>query len=1193
MSRRPQRTKRPTRQSKARRLSLESLEARELLSGMTVTSTADNPSDPVSGTLRYAINYFNTHPDIGGNTIDFDIPGTGVQTINLSAALPTITSTSTLVIDGTDQPGYSSSPLIEINGSGAGAGANGLTVSAGSGGYIRGLSIVGFTSSNTGQGGAAIYLEGTAASETIEGDYIGIEPDGSTAKANSSGIVVATANNTIGGTTAGSSNVISGNTNAGLLLVGSGAKGNLIQGNEIGTNAAGTSAVGNNYGVLLAGAVNNTIGGTISGASNVISGNTGPDGTTGIGVLFEGTASGDVIEGNEIGTDLTGSTAVPNVYGLYFGTPGKTTGDTVTNVTIGGTVTGSGNIISGNFVGITSDNITTSGVLIASNVIGLDASGTTAIPNSEAIDVYLATSTIGGTTAIAGNVISGSTLYNGTLGTGLVLNGVSDLVEGNYIGLTAAGTTGSGIGNVTGMVLDVVGSTIGGTTTGSANVIAGNSADAIDLNGTGGVAIYGNLIGEEANGTVVGNGGNGILVTISAPSTTPTASLALNDSIGGTTAGAGNIIAGNTGAGVIVNNAYPTGVTGLGIRSNVIKGNGKLGIDLPGTGVALPSTLYINGATVSGGSVTVSGVYFGYPSTSYSLDLYANGAAPSGYGQGPVYLGTVNVTTNASGFATFSPTYAEPSTAYTSFSATSTGPDGNTQEFSQNYPTDKTGSSAELMLMSTATSSTVTANSPFTLTETILNDGTSTANNVVLYDALPTSLVNLSVVTSATSGTATFDSNNVLTANIGSMTPGESITVTITATTSLTGTFTDQPGVSSTTYDPNYSDNFASQTITVNPAVAPTADLGVSETVSGSSTVGSPLTYTLTVTNYGPATATNATINDFLPSSVTFVSATPSQGAAASMTNSLVTDNLGTIASGATATLTIQVIPTAAGSITNSANVSGNQFDTNSSNNSTTLATTILAATPKIDLVLSQSVSSLTGVVGQNQIFTMTVTNHGPDAATNATLIDSLPTGVTFVNAAPTQGGPASLVNGVLTDNFGTIAAGASATLILTVTPTAPGFLLNYAGAYSADVAFSIAPVSFAYGAVTVPSGPSVIGLAKTNGNKQLVVAFDEALNASTATNKANYQLVSLGTTGTGPAKTVVIKSVSYNATTHLVTITPSTALSPTVYYKLVVVGSTKTGIADTLGRRLVNPQYSTPGANYSATFSFGTLGTY
>jgi hypothetical protein len=165
MSRRPQRTKRPTRQSKARRLSLESLEARELLSGMTVTSTADNPSDPVSGTLRYAINYFNTHPDIGGNTIDFDIPGTGVQTINLSAALPTITSTSTLVIDGTDQPGYSSSPLIEINGSGAGAGANGLTVSAGSGGYIRGLSIVGFTSSNTGQGGAAIYLEGTAASE--------------------------------------------------------------------------------------------------------------------------------------------------------------------------------------------------------------------------------------------------------------------------------------------------------------------------------------------------------------------------------------------------------------------------------------------------------------------------------------------------------------------------------------------------------------------------------------------------------------------------------------------------------------------------------------------------------------------------------------------------------------------------------------------------------------------------------------------------------------------------------------------------------------------------------------------------------------------------------------------------------------------------------------------------------------------
>ncbi len=324
---------------------------------------------------------------------------------------------------------------------------------------------------------------------------------------------------------------------------------------------------------------------------------------------------------------------------------------------------------------------------------------------------------------------------------------------------------------------------------------------------------------------------------------------------------------------------------------------------------------------------------------------------------------------------------------------------------------------------------------------------------------------------------------------------------------------------------------------------------------------------------------------------MTFVGASASQGSTPTSSSGFLTDNLGSIEPGATATLTIVVKPTAAGSIINSANVSGNQFDPNKANNSTSLTTTVTSPAPRINLILSQSVYPQTGYPGQNEIFTMTVTNHGPDAATNVTLIDALPAGATFINAAPTQGGFASLVNGVITDNFGTVAAGASATLTLVLQPTAPGFYLNYAGAYSADE--PSLPFSFAYGAVSVPSGPSVIGVAKTNGNTQMVIAFDETLKASTATNKANYQLVSLGTTGSGPRKTIAIKAVGYNSANNLVTITPSTPLNPAVYYQLVVVGSSKSGIADSFGRRLVNPQYTTPGANYSLTFYAGTLATY
>jgi uncharacterized repeat protein (TIGR01451 family) len=1188
MSRRPQRTETTARRSKIRRLSLEGLETRELLSGFVVTTAADNGSNsaPTAGSLRAAILESNMNAVVGGNSISFDIPGSGPQIINLDSPLPAITGTT--VIDGFSQPGYNGSPLIEINANSVASGTSGLEFNAGTSSVVRGLSIVGFAA-NAGSGGSAILIDGTATSTTIESNYLGVEPNGTTADANGRGVYVTTANNTIGGPTTPNGNLISGNVGGGVVLSGSGATANIVEGNLIGTNEAGSAAIGNNYGVVVTGP-NNVIGGTSSGAANVISGNTGTNANPGVGVYLQTGATNETIEGNKIGTDYSGSIAIGNTYGVYFSSPTATSANFVSGETLGGTTSGAGNLISGNFIGITG-NVTTS--LIAGNLVGLNANGTMPLGNSDGFFLGLTGSTIGGTTAAARNVISASNTTLGDVGTGLVLSGVSDLIEGNYVGTTSAGVFGSGLGNVVGMNLDLDSSTIGGTTAGAANVISGNSSDGIQLSGTGSDGLFDNVIGQSVSGAALPNGGNGISITIVPPTSgTPSSPLALNDSIGGTTAGAGNTIANSGGAGILVDDTYPTGVTGLTIQGNVIKANAKLGIDLNGSGVPLASSLFINNTSVSGGQVTVSGVLFGIPGSTYEVDLFANSADGSGYGQGPVYLGSVNVTTNGSGFATFSPTYAEPSTAYSSFSATSTGPDGNTSEFSANYPLVATGPSADLSVISTTANTTVTAGTPFTLTETVTNNGPSTASGVVLYDSLPTTLVNTTVTSSQ--GSASFDSNNLLTDEIGSLTSGQSVTVTITATASAAGVFVDQPGVAGTTFDSNYVDNFSKNTITVNPGGSgPTADLGVTETASPSPTVGSKLTYTVTVTNYGPNTATNATVNDFLPTGVTLVSATPSQGASPTIGNGFLSDNLGSIASGSTATLIVVVTPTATGSITNAANVSGNQYDANKSNNSTSINTTVTAAIPSIDLVLAQSVYPQLGVVGQSQIFTMTVVNHGPDAATNVTLIDSLPAGATFVNAAPSQGGYASLVNGVITDDLGTIAAGASATLTVVVKPTVPGVLVNYAGAYSADVPLTIAPISFAYGAVSVPSGPSVVGLAKTNASKQIVVAFDETLNSSRATSKANYQLVSLGTTGTGPRKTISISSVSYNSTTRLVTITPSQAINPGLYYQLVVVGSTSTGISDTLGRRLVNPQYTTPGANYTVTFLGANLPTY
>ena len=135
------------------------------LATYTVNSTADSGA----GSLRDAIDYVDAHG--GGTTIAFDF-GTGPQTIDLLSPLPAITAP--LTIDGTTQPGYSGTPLIELDGAGAGPGANGLTL-AGNGITVKGLIIGGF-------GGDGIEVTGN--NDLVESSYIGIDSTGNHAMGN-------------------------------------------------------------------------------------------------------------------------------------------------------------------------------------------------------------------------------------------------------------------------------------------------------------------------------------------------------------------------------------------------------------------------------------------------------------------------------------------------------------------------------------------------------------------------------------------------------------------------------------------------------------------------------------------------------------------------------------------------------------------------------------------------------------------------------------------------------------------------------------------------------------------------------------------------------------------------------------------------------------------------------------------------
>ena len=226
------------------------------LATYTVNSTADSGA----GSLRDAIDYVDTHG--GGTTIAFDF-GTGPQTIDLLSPLPAITAP--LTIDGTTEPGYSNTPLIELDGAGAGTGATGLTL-AGNGITVKGLIIGGF-------GGDGIEVTGN--NDLVESSYIGIDSTGNNAMGNGEAgvaIIDGATGNTIGGTTAGSGNVISANAGDGVDDID--ANSNLIVGNWIGTNATGTAALGNSGdGIFVSGSSSVMIGGTAAGAGNLISGN--------------------------------------------------------------------------------------------------------------------------------------------------------------------------------------------------------------------------------------------------------------------------------------------------------------------------------------------------------------------------------------------------------------------------------------------------------------------------------------------------------------------------------------------------------------------------------------------------------------------------------------------------------------------------------------------------------------------------------------------------------------------------------------------------------------------------------------------------------------------------------------------------------------------------------------------------------
>ena len=288
------------------------------------------------------------------DTIAFNIPGAGVHTITPASSLPLIVET--VFIDGYSQPGSSANTLtvgdnamllIEIDGTNSSLGGLHLFTSASNGSTIRGLVI-------SHVAGTAISIEGSS-NNAITGNFIGTDPAGTTASASSQSIDVTgvSTGNVIGGTTPAARNVMT-STQQTIHLFS--ATNTTIQGNYIGIDKNGTSALGTAFdGIfLIVGASNNLIGGTSAGAGNVIGFFTGH----GIREDFGGN-NNNTIQGNLIGTNAAGTIGLASQgFGMQVddGLVGGTTagaGNLVSGVQFGILVAGGNNsvVIQGNKIG--------------------------------------------------------------------------------------------------------------------------------------------------------------------------------------------------------------------------------------------------------------------------------------------------------------------------------------------------------------------------------------------------------------------------------------------------------------------------------------------------------------------------------------------------------------------------------------------------------------------------------------------------------------------------------------------------------------------------------------------------------------------------------------------------------------------------------------------------------------------------
>jgi uncharacterized repeat protein (TIGR01451 family) len=703
-------------------------------------------------------------------------------------------------------------------------------------------------------------------------------------------------------------------------------------------------------------------------------------------------------------------------------------------------------------------------------------------------------------TASLGNGFGGSpypgsvsnVVMGGGGGAGTTNNGTADPTNGNPAGINSSGAAGGG-------VIIIHAGSVAGTGTFTAN--GQNSLDVQNDGGGGGGAggsielltLSGGLTGATltANGGNGGNtwltqapgsypgsrhgpgggGGGGVILTSSAPSSASVlpgvngTSTTIHDSYGATP-GLGN--------GIAVTNLGTSGFTQTpgnrpgaqcSVADLVVSNSGTPNPVVPGGNITYTQTVNNNGPQPALNVVFSEAI----PSNTTFVSM----PTPAGWTcTTPAVGATGNISctlpsNDPSVLSTFTLVVkvGAGTPSGTTISDTDSVSSGvNDTNLANNTATVNTlvatPASADISVTNSAAPTTVAPGANVTYTQSLTNNGPSTATTVSFTEAVPTNttFVSLTKPGTWTCTTPPVGSTGNISCTIASLASGAtgafSFVAQVNAGTATGTVISDTDMGSSAITDPNSSNNSA--TVNVNVAAASQADMAVTMTDSPNPVLaGANITYTAVVTNNGPATATTVTAVDTVPANTTFVSDVVPAGWTCVVNATTVSCSNPSVAANASSTFTFVFAVTAGTApgtvIVNSITVGSAVSDPTAANNTATTNTAVTSPS-QADLSISKSASPDPVNQGDTLVYTLTVANNGPAAAASVVVTDPLPTAVTYISSSATQG-TCSQAAGTVTCNIGTMSNGQIVTVTINATATTmstASFAVNTASVSSA-----------------------------------------------------------------------------------------------------------------------------------------------